>query len=286
MGKKINEEQLNEKKILSIFTGFKGGIGKSKIAKHIAPIIFYNKLGITKFNIVEVDDTKTEDFWLPSKNIEFEKFDMKDFRGGIEKLILTAPEKDTLEILDIGGGESKVLKVLNQLKLMNLEEYFDLHFYIPTTNEPTVFPSTKASIETIADMFGCKVNIIYNKVFVNVIDEFSPVFGSEKFGISSKRHEIIDYINKEFVIYNDYMNLIENIIMERKQNGFDFYLECLKFEAEFKEKFFNPETSRETRLLMTKKKTLVNEYLAYCKKNNLIDENLLNNWIESCSDGE
>lgn len=254
-----------ENKKLHIFVGFKGGLGKSKLAKHIFPTILHRVAGTTKFNIVEIDDTETVDVWS-SDNIVFNKFTVDEYKDGIVQLQSTLMEDEISEILDIGGGKEKVFKILEQIKQMDLHLFYDLEFYIPTNKDATIFNSTKSTIETINDMFEVKPNLIYNRVFFDYKKEFKTIFGNENWGIEAKYDEIKNLISEEFVVYEDYESQIETIIDQLNQSGFDFYLHALEFEKNYVQNFKDPNKTTEDRISLGKEKAIVSDYLNYFRK--------------------
>lgn len=262
-----------ENKKLHIFVGFKGGLGKSKLAKHIFPTVIYNVTGIQKFNIVEIDDTDTFDTWNSDK-ITFNKFTVDEYKDGIIQLQSTYADEDTCEILDIGGGKAKVMTILQQLQLMDLHLLYDLNFYVPTIKDATVFTSTKSTLETLHELFNVKANLIYNRVIFNYKNEFSTFFGNEKWGTTGKYDEIKDYIENEFVVYDDIDGQIETVLNELHISGFDFYLEALNFDKNYLQEFKNPNKTADERLQMGKQKSLVSDYLAFFKKVYLIDKDV------------
>lgn len=254
-----------DKKNLHIFVGFKGGLGKSKLAKHIFPAILNRATDTTRFNIVEIDDTETDDVWN-SQYITFNKFSVENYKDGIVQLQSTLVDNDIAEILDIGGGKEKVLKILEQLKMMDLDLFYNLVFYVPTNKDATIFNSTKATIETIKEMFDCKTNLIYNRVFFDYRKEFKTVFGNENWGIEARYDEIKNDIEDEFVIFEDYEGQIETVIDQLKESGFDFYLYALEFEKTYKEQMLDPNKTVEDRVNLGKQKAIVSDYLNFFRK--------------------
>ena len=254
-----------ENKDLHIFVGFKGGLGKSKIAKHIFPSIIYKVSGIKNFNIVEIDDTETEDVWN-SEYITFKKFSVDDYKNGIVQLQSTLINDSVTEILDIGGGKEKVLKILEQLKQMDLHLFYNLKFYVPTNKDATIFNSTKSTLETIYSMFNVKANLIFNRVFTDYKKEFKTFFGNENWGINEKYSEIKDLIDAEFVVYEDYEGQIETVIDQLNQSGFDFYLHSLDFDKNYVQTFKDPTKTVEERIELGQQKAIVSDYLSFFNK--------------------
>lgn len=254
-----------DKKNLHIFVGFKGGLGKSKLAKHIFPAILNRATDTTRFNIVEIDDTETDDVWN-SQYITFNKFSVENYKDGIVQLQSTLVDNDIAEILDIGGGKEKVLKILEQLKMMDLDLFYNLVFYVPTNKDATIFNSTKATLETIKEMFDCKSNLIYNRVFFDYKKEFKTFFGNEDWNIEARKGEIESLIDEEFVVFEDYDGQIETVIDQLGKSGLDFYLHSLNFEKAYKDEMLDRNKTVKDRIELGKQKTLTGEYLSFFRK--------------------
>ena len=225
------------KKILSIYLGFKGGIGKSTVAKQIFPVTIYNnvKEGIKddlKFNIAEIDDSATKDVWT-SNRVICNSYDVADYKDAINQIQTTYNDSNTVEIIDIGSGGRKIEELLRFISKMRLEDIYELHFFVPTNRDSLIFDSTKRTLELINEIFNKKSTLIYNRVIDNVEDEFQIYFGNEKWQIKSRFSEIKDLVLAEWVIEEDRLSLIENAINETKKSALDFYINANSYVDNF-----------------------------------------------------
>jgi response regulator RpfG family c-di-GMP phosphodiesterase len=217
-----------QKKQLKIFVGFKGGLGKSHLAQNTYPVLAYNQANQEikdelKFNIVEIDDTKTENIWT-SKKINYNKFEVTDYKNAIVQIQRTYSNQNTLEVLDLGGGGEKVFQLLNHIQKMRLDDLFELDFMVITNRNASIFNSTKATLELIHNLFNCKCTLIHNKVVNDVNSEFQAFFGNQKHKIKSRYPEIQDLVKAEWIVHDDIHSLLDNSINETKQSTLDFYI--------------------------------------------------------------
>lgn len=216
-----------KKKNLYITTALKGGVGKSTVASLI-PIIQY-KLGEEeskndlKFNIVEIDDTKTEITWK-SERIRYKKFEVFEHKDAIVEIQRTYADSNVIEILDLGGGYVKTKSLLEHIAKMRLDEIFNLHFIVPTNRTRFIFDSTKATLELIYSLFDCQSTLVYNKVVNNVNEEFHAFFGNQKWNLKSRFQEIDKYIKDEIVVYDDIFSLLDNAVTETGESTLDFFI--------------------------------------------------------------
>lgn len=238
------KKKLNfKKKPLYIFAGFKGGLGKSKIAKHIFSVIAYNNVRAEirdklKFNIVEIDDSATKDIWS-SNRVICNSYDVSDYKDAINQIQTTFNDLNTVEVIDIGSGGEKIKQLLHHISKMRLEDIFELHFFVPTNRDSLIFDSTKVTLELITEIFNEKSTLIYNRVIDSLEDEFQVYFGNEKWQIKSRFDEIKDFISDEWVIAEDRLSLIENAINETKRSALDFYIDANNYVDNFMENRIN-----------------------------------------------
>ena len=226
----MKNEQKTEfkKKPLYIFVGLKGGLGKSKIAKHLFSIVVYNQVKAEikdklKFNVVEIDDSATVDIWS-SDRVICKSFDVSDYKEAINQIQKTWNDSNTVEIIDIGSGGVKINQLLLHISKMRLDDIFDIHFFVPTNRDALIFDSCKTSLYLIFQIFGKKSTLIYNRVIQNLEDEFQVYFGNQKWNIKSRFPEIIESVEAEWVIPEDRLSLIENAINETRKSALDFYI--------------------------------------------------------------
>lgn len=228
MNNKTVENSEFKKKELHIFVGFKGGLGKSKIAKHIFPCLIYskiekNKKDKLKFNIVEIDDSATVDIWH-SDRVICNSYDVSDYKDAIIQIQNTFNNKDTVEIIDIGSGGVKIKQLLIHIEKMKLEDIFELRFFVPTNRDSLIFDSSLSTCKLIDEIFNRKVTLIYNRIIESLEDEFQAYFGNSKWKIMSRFNEIENFLEGEWVITEDRFNLIENAINETKKSALDFFI--------------------------------------------------------------
>lgn len=240
---KENKKYNFKKKPLYIFAGFKGGLGKSKIAKHFFSVVAYNKVRAEirdklKFNIVEIDDSATKDIWS-SNRVLCNSYDVFDYKDAINQIQTTFNDLNTVEVIDIGSGGEKIKQLLRHISKMRLEDIFELHFFVPTNRDSLIFDSTKATLELITEIFNKKSTLIYNRVIDNLQDEFQVYFGNEKWQIKSRFDEIKDFISAEWVIEEDRLSLIENAINETKRSALDFYVDANNYVDNFMQNRIN-----------------------------------------------
>ena len=226
----MKNEQKTEfkKKPLYIFVGLKGGLGKSKIAKHLFSIVVYNQVKTDikdklKFNVVEIDDSATVDIWS-SDRVICQSFDVADYKDAINQVQKTWTDLNVVEIIDIGSGGVKINQLLMHIHKMRLEDIFDIHFFVPTNRDSLIFDSCKTSLNLIYQIFGKKSTLIYNRVIQNLEDEFQVYFGNQKWNIKSRFEEITGFVEAEWVIPEDRLSLVENAINETRKSALDFYI--------------------------------------------------------------
>lgn len=226
----MKNEQKTEfkKKPLYIFVGLKGGLGKSKIAKHLFSIVVYNQVKTDvkdklKFNVVEIDDSATVDIWS-SDRVICQSFDVADYKDAINQVQKTLTDSNVVEIIDIGSGGVKINQLLMHIQKMRLEDLFDIHFFVPTNRDALIFDSCKTSLDLIYQIFGKKSTLIYNRVIQNLEDEFQVYFGNQKWNIKSRFPEIAAFVKDEWVIPEDRLSLVENAINETRKSAIDFYI--------------------------------------------------------------
>ena len=224
----MNKKQNLKKKPLYIFVGLKGGLGKSKIAKHLFSIVVYNQVKSEikdklKFNVVEIDDSATVDIWS-SDRVICKSFDVADYKDAINQVQKTWTDSNTVEVIDIGSGGVKINQLLLHISKMRLEDIFDIHFFVPTNRDSLIFDSCKTTLSLINQIFNKKSTLIYNRVIQNLEDEFQVYFGNQKWNIKSRFQEITEYVKDEWIIPEDRLNLIENAINETRKSALDFYI--------------------------------------------------------------
>ncbi len=226
----MKNEQKTEfkKKPLYIFVGLKGGLGKSKIAKHLFSIVVYNQVKSEikdklKFNVVEIDDSATVDIWS-SDRVICKSFDVADYKDAINQVQKTWTDSNTVEIIDIGSGGVKINQLLLHISKMRLEDIFDVHFFVPTNRDSLIFDSCKTTLSLINQIFNKKSTLIYNRVIQNLEDEFQVYFGNQKWNIKSRFEEITGFVEAEWVIPEDRLSLVENAINETRKSALDFYI--------------------------------------------------------------
>ncbi len=267
---KENKKLNFKKKPLYIFTGFKGGLGKSKIAKHIFSVIAYNNVRTEirdklKFNIVEIDDSATKDIWYSNKVI-CNSYDVSDYKDAINQIQTTFNDLNTVEVIDIGSGGEKIKQLLHHISKMRLEDIFELHFFVPTNRDSLIFDSTKVTLELITEIFNKKSTLIYNRVIDSLEDEFQVYFGNEKWQIKSRFDEIKDFISDEWVIAEDRLSLIENAINETKRSALDFYIDANNYVDNFMQNRINAMNNIEELNQVNRMYDISYDYIDFFKK--------------------
>lgn len=254
------------KKQLIITTGFKGGLGKSELAKNILPIIIYNisNAKFKKFKIVEIDDTETIDNWT-SDVVQFKKFSVANFKEGVAEVQKTVTDPDVVEILDIGGGGEKVEKILTQLKKMDLDLFYEFKFFVPTLRTSSIYNSTLETLKLIHKLFGVKSSLVYNRVISDYKQEFKAIFGFEEYQIQENRSSLLKYINDEYVVYEDINDIVQTVLDQTRKSSFDFYLMALDFNQNYRENRLKAKTEDEINQI-TKLKTIVADFLEFFEK--------------------
>lgn len=220
----------NTKKQLKIFIGFKGGLGKSTIAQNIYPVLAYNQADEDlkqqlKFNVVEIDDTKTANIWTSNK-INYNKFEVTDYKDAIVQIQRTFNNQNVIEVLDLGGGGEKVIQLLHHIQKMRLDDLFELNFMVITNRNASIFDSTKATLELIHSLFNCPSTLIHNKVISDVNTEFQAFFGNQKHKIKNRFPEIQKFVKNEWIVPDDIHSLLDNAVNESRTSSLDFYVQA------------------------------------------------------------
>lgn len=224
---------MHTKKQLKIFIGFKGGLGKSTLSQNIYPVLAYNQADKDlkqqlQFNVVEIDDTKTANIWTSSK-INYNKFEVTDYKDAIVQIQRTFNNQNVIEVLDLGGGSEKVIQLLYHIQKMRLDDLFELDFMVITNRNASIFDSTKATIELIHNLFNCKCNLIHNKVVSDIKNEFQAFFGNSKHKIRNRFPEIQHLVKEEWIVPDDIHSHLDNAINETKTSSLDFYIQANNF---------------------------------------------------------
>lgn len=228
---KIKIQKGNQmKKQLKIFIGFKGGLGKSTLAQNIYPVLAYNQADKDlkqqlQFNVVEIDDTKTANIWTSNK-INYNKFEVTDYKDAIVQIQRTFSNQNVIEVLDLGGGSEKVIQLLHHIQKMKLDDLFELDFMVITNRDASIFNSTKATLELIHSLFNCQSTLIHNKVINDVNAEFQAFFGNQKHKIKNRFFEIQNFVKTEWIVPDDIHSHLNNAINESKTSSLDFYIQA------------------------------------------------------------
>lgn len=221
------------KKKLIITTGFKGGAGRSFIARKIIPILYYKTNNNTKFNIVEISDLFEKDETI-SDFISIERFSSRemDYQKALHTAEYGVLDKNTdtnsIYILDISvSGNKKVEEILNYMSLLKLQNDLDLEFYIPVQKDSQNFLLTASILELINNFFGIKSTIIYNRVHKDYKKEYINFFG-----IKNNRDNISHLIKNEMVIYEDLEDVFNIISGAKKIEPLDYYINFLNTDKD------------------------------------------------------